>query len=379
RPDLGWWLVGLALFAVLAWVGFEYLGWVVFGLFVYYVARPIARRLNRRISSPTLDAGLTLTFIIVPVLLFIAAFVAVALGQAMALLSSDAVASIIERLPVQTSGLPTEPVDVIILVLEDPAYSSVLDTFGVAVGAFSATLFNVFLMLIFAFFLLVEDKNLSRWFETNVFGSESLTTSYLRAVDRGLTSVYFGYTLTIFAVIIIAAIIYAVFNFVAPGGLQIPSVLLLAVITGVFTLIPLVGRSVVYALIFAILSAQALNTNPTLLWVPIVFFVLMVLVFDNVVRTYIRPYLSGKSYHMALVMFAYLLGPLLFGWYGIFMGPLLMVLIVEFITKILPRLSPAVSGEVDVTQEGPELESGEFDQVTFDESPDTSTDDVRPG
>ena len=42
---------------------------------------------------------------------------------------------------------------------------------------------------------------------------------------------------------------------------------------------------------------------------------------------------------MGLVMFAYLLGPALFGWYGIFMGPLLMVLIVEFIVTVLPRLA----------------------------------------
>jgi predicted PurR-regulated permease PerM len=112
--------------------------------------------------------------------------------------------------------------------------------------------------------------------------------------------------------------------------------------------------------------------NPALLWVPVAFFVLMVLVFDNVVRTYIRPYLSGKAYHMGLVMFAYLLGPALFGWYGIFLGPLVMVLVVEFVVSVLPRLArgeesppPSPGADADLTRFGggatepPDREGGE--------------------
>jgi predicted PurR-regulated permease PerM len=380
RPDLGWWLLGLAFLAVVAWIGFEYLGWVVFGLFVYYVGRPITRRLRGRVSG-SLAAGLTLAFIIVPILLFIAAFLSVAVGQALTLLSSDAVASVLDSLPLPTTQLPTDPVDVVVVILQDPTFSAALGQFGVAVGAFTATLFNVFLALIFAFFLLVEDARLARWFETNVSGADSRTVTYLRGVDRGLTSVYFGYTLTIFVVIILAAVIYTLFNAVAPAPLQIPSAVLLAVVTGVFTLIPLVGRSIVYALIVALLSAQALTVNPALLWVPLVFFLLMVLVFDNLVRTYIRPYLSGKAYHMGLVMFAYLLGPVLFGWYGIFMGPLLMVLVVEFATNVLPRLT-RVSEATSGPETGTDGDITDYGAVEYGEPADPGDTDegaARPG
>jgi predicted PurR-regulated permease PerM len=360
RPDLGWWLLGLALAAVLAWVGYVYVGWIVFGLFAYYVGRPITRRINRYVSSRTLSAALALAFIVVPVLLFVAAFLGVAAGQALDILSSDATAALLDRLPLPTTDLPTDPVAVLVVVLQDPTFSSALGAFGVAVGAVTSTLFNVFLALIFAFFLLVEDAALARWFRANVFGDDSRAVDYLRSVDRGLTSVYFGYTLTIFVVILLAALVYSLFNLVAPGALTIPSVLLLAVVTGVFTLIPLVGRSIVYALIVALLSVQALGVDPRLLWVPAAFFVLMVLVFDNVVRTYIRPYLSGKAYHMGLVMFAYLLGPVLFGWYGIFMGPFLMVAVVEFVTDVLPRLA---GREPTDTAEQVELDAIEADRV----------------
>jgi predicted PurR-regulated permease PerM len=129
-----------------------------------------------------------------------------------------------------------------------------------------------------------------------------------------------------------------VFNLFAPGNLLIPATVLLAVVTGIFTLVPLVGRSVVYLAIAAFLAAGALQRDPASLWYPLVFFLFMTLAFDNVVRTYIRPYLSGKLFHLSLVMFAYLLGPLLFGWYGVFLGPLVMVVVVQFLQVVVPQL-----------------------------------------
>jgi hypothetical protein len=37
-------------------------------------------------------------------------------------------------------------------------------------------------------------------------------------------------------------------------------------------------------------------------------------------------------------MFAYILGPVLFGWYGLFLGPLILVLVVHFVRLVLPEL-----------------------------------------
>jgi predicted PurR-regulated permease PerM len=39
-----------------------------------------------------------------------------------------------------------------------------------------------------------------------------------------------------------------------------------------------------------------------------------------------------------MVMLAYIFGPLLFGWYGIFLGPMLLVLLVHFVALVLPEL-----------------------------------------
>ncbi|ADJ16649.1 hypothetical protein C497_06244 [Halalkalicoccus jeotgali B3] len=64
----------------------------------------------------------------------------------------------------------------------------------------------------------------------------------------------------------------------------------------------------------------------------------MNLAFDNIIRIYVRPSLSGRLFPIGLVMFAYLLGPPIFGWYGIFLGPFVMVVVVQFFRYRLPFL-----------------------------------------
>ncbi|SER87434.1 AI-2E family transporter [Natrinema salaciae] len=342
RERLGWWALGAVLLAVLGLLVDQYLPWLVFGLFIYYVARPITRRLEQRIASPTLVAALTLLLIVVPIIALVGVLLLVALGQLVTAISNAPVDRIVAQLPIPVPDLPntpTEVYDTTMLLIQEPSVQTLLGTVGGAIGAIGAVLFNAFVSLLIAFFLLINDRGIAAWFESNVFGEDSLASAYLSAIDRGLGSVYFGYTMTIFAVVILSAVLYAVFNLAAPAGIAIPSAVLFAVVTGLFTLVPLVGRSIVYATIAAILAVQAIAIEPRLLWVPLVFLAVMIVAFDNLVRTYIRPSLSGRLLDTGLVMFAYLFGPPLFGWSGIFLGPFLMLFIVTYVRLILPILA----------------------------------------
>jgi len=366
RQHLPWWILGFVFLGIVAYVGYEYLPWIVFGLFAYYVARPVTRRLEPRVGSTTLAAVATLLGIVVPFVVFFAAFLLVALGQFANALSGVPVQAIVDQLPLQIPALPTTPEDAyqtVVVLVQEPSVQAAVGALTGTLGAIGATLFNLFLSILLAFFLLVSDRRLAAWFEAEIFDEEGLATDYFRGVDAGLKSVYFGYTMTIFAIMILTAVIYTVFNAFAPGTLTIPSVVLLAVITGLFTLVPLVGRSIVYFFIAALLAIQAVSTDSTLLWYPVVFLLLMTVAFDNVVRTYIRPYLSGRMFATALVMFAFLLGPALFSWYGIFLGPLLLVAIVVFMQRILPILAhpererpPVSSSTLDEYAEQPRRE-----------------------
>jgi len=339
---LGWWILGVVLLAVLGLVVDQYLPWLIFGLFIYYVAQPITQRLDRHIASPTLVAVLTLVLIVVPIVIILGAILLIALGQLATTIADLPVDRILAELPFPISDLPNTPsevYDTTVILVQDPTVLPLVSTVSQAISAIGAVVFNMFISLLLAFFLLVSGRNIADWFESNVFGEDSLATEYLSTVDRGLGSIYFGYTMTIFAVIILSAIIYTAFNLFAPGGLTIPSAVLFAVVTGFFTLVPLVGRSIIYVTIAATLAIQAVTVDPQLLWVPVVFLAVMIIAFDNLIRTYIRPHLSGRLLNTGLVMFAYLFGPPLFGWYGIFLGPFLMVFIVTFVQMILPELA----------------------------------------
>jgi hypothetical protein len=39
-------------------------------------------------------------------------------------------------------------------------------------------------------------------------------------------------------------------------------------------------------------------------------------------------------------MFAYILGTLLFGWYGLFLGPMVLVFVTHFLRVVVPELLP---------------------------------------
>ena len=75
------WALALALGGVLAYVMYSYLGTFVLGLFVYYITRPVHRRLSRQVSTSSLAAVISLLTIALPILLIIGYAVAVGVSQ----------------------------------------------------------------------------------------------------------------------------------------------------------------------------------------------------------------------------------------------------------------------------------------------------------
>jgi predicted PurR-regulated permease PerM len=66
--------------------------------------------------------------------------------------------------------------------------------------------------------------------------------------------------------------------------------------------------------------------------------VVSIVIVDLIPDLILRPYVSGRGLHTGTVMFAYILGPVLFGWYGLFLGPLILVLVFHFARLVLPEL-----------------------------------------
>jgi predicted PurR-regulated permease PerM len=136
----------------------------------------------------------------------------------------------------------------------------------------------------------------------------------------------------------IAVLTYSVLNVHAPAGLRIPAAPLVGLLAGVASLVPIVGMKLVYVPVAVYLAGVGLLTDPTALWFVAAFALLSFVVVDTIPDLVLRPYVSGRSLHVGSLMIAYTFGPLLFGWYGIFLAPMLLVLIVHFARLVLPEL-----------------------------------------
>jgi predicted PurR-regulated permease PerM len=172
------------------------------------------------------------------------------------------------------------------------------------------------------------------------FGDDrGVMDAYFRAVDRDFSSIFFGNILNAFITGIIGTLAYSLLNVYAPGGLAIPYAGLVGVLCGAASLVPVVGMKLVYVPVSAYLFVQTFVSDATgVLWFPLLFVGVSFLIVDVIPDLVLRPYVSGRNLHVGSVMLAYILGPLLFGWYGLFLGPVILVLGVHFARLVLPEL-----------------------------------------
>jgi predicted PurR-regulated permease PerM len=198
---------------------------------------------------------------------------------------------------------------------------------------------HLFVMLALAFYLLRDDYRLARWFRTRFADDTGVLEAYLRAVDRDFNNIFFGNILNAVLTGSIGVIVYSLLNAVSPPGVSIPAAALVGLLAGVASLIPVVGMKLVYIPVTIYMGALAVvGGNEGALWFVLVFAGVSLVVVDTIPDLVLRPYVSGRSLHVGAVMIAYTFGPLLFGWYGIFLAPMLLVLVVHFARIVLPEL-----------------------------------------
>jgi predicted PurR-regulated permease PerM len=339
RARAGWWALGGVLGFALLFVLYSFTGTFVFGVFIYYATRPVYNRLRRRLGNKTLAAALSLFVLALPVVVLLAYATAIAL-QEFSRFASNADLGPYEAMLapyLDVSAIIQDPAE----LLSDPSLQAALEPTlrGVldSVGFVGTGLLHLFVMLALAFYLLRDGPRLSRWTIARFGDDRDVLTSYARAVDRNLYSVFSGNILNAIVTGAIGAISYSVLNFFAPAGGSIPYAALVGLIAGAASLIPVVGMKLVYFPVGAYLFGRGFLADGAL-WFPTVFVVVSFVIVDTIPDLVLRPYVSGRNLHVGSVMFAYIFGPLLFGWYGIFLGPVVLVLVVHFARIVLPEL-----------------------------------------
>lgn len=349
RARLAWWLFVGALGAFVLVFAYAFVGTFTLGVFLYYASRPAFRRIRRRVDSDGLAAMVTLVGAGGPILLVLSYTGLTALMDLVSSTQVDpaGIADFVGRW-ILGDELSGSGEDILLSILRNPAQLDQLSTdllAGLVSGGLQTIrtiggfLVHVSLAFLLAFTLLRDGDDFAAWVLSDVAGDDETVTGYWESVDRNLQTVYFGNVLFVIAIAVVATVVYHGFNFLAPPGLTIPTPTLFALLTGIASLVPLLVGKIVYVPIVGFLALRAAEVDGGGAFAyPLGLLVCCFLVLDIVPQTFLQPYFAGRTIGTELMMFAYILGPLFFGWYGIFLLPLLLVLVVQAARIVLVEL-----------------------------------------
>ncbi|WP_175501352.1 AI-2E family transporter [Halogeometricum limi] len=373
---MAWWIYVLSLAVVAGFVVYSFVGTFVLGIFAYYAARPLCDRLSRRIDSDGIAATVTVLGFVLPIVLLLAyaGFHTATSVQSMLGSLPGPLQALLQRFT-GVQSIPSAQLATVSNLLDNPGSSLAMDRQAVVsmlqqgaavLGALANGLLHLVLALSMAFYFLRDDDRIAAWFHENVARRESATGTYAAAVDSDLESLYFGNFLFVVVMSVIAAVVYLGTNLLAPANLAVPMPLVLAVLTGVSSLVPLVVGKLVYVpvTLYLAISAMRASGGNHLAFVG-GFLVVCVVFLDLLPQGLIQPYVTGRKLHPGLLLFAYILGPIVWGWYGFFLLPLVVVLVVEVIRVIFTDLvhenplTPTVDAAEDLGSSDPEPSGGD--------------------
>ncbi|WP_313693921.1 AI-2E family transporter [Halorarum halobium] len=346
RGRATWWGVGAVLAAAVLFVVYSFVGTFVFGVFIYYSTRPVYRRIRRRIPQPSIAAGVAIFALALPAMVLVAYALLIVADQ-VSTLAGNGVFDPTDLPGVDRELLESVSDPEVLLAMDWQQYmtadtlQSVLDSLSGAIDTIAllgTALIHLFVMLALAFYLLRDGSRLWRYV-VRYADQGGVAEAYGRAIDRDYNSIFFGNILNAVLTGTIGVIVYSVLNVVAPQGAAIPAAALVGLLAGAASLIPIVGMKLVYFPVGIFMAGRAVALGATeTLWFVLLFALASFVVVDTIPDLVLRPYVSGRSLHVGAVMVAYTLGPLLFGWYGIFLLPMLLVLVVHFVRIVLPEL-----------------------------------------
>lgn len=364
--DAKWIILGLILILVLLWVAWPFVNVLFYAIFLYYATRPLKLRLKPYIKNETLLVTTCMFLLVLPILVIVAYTLLLAVAQFNGVAQSVGLQSLQEG-PLANMSVAVSDIQHTISIndIKSGNFSSIISqSWYQTLSGYSGSLsgiqgilystgmtiisltFKVFLMIIIAFYMLREDNTLIIWFKSTfpslVAERDGLLARYMKAVDNDLQKIFFGNILSIVFFAFLAVFLFTVLNIFSPDpALSIPSPILLGILCGVSALLPLVGMFVITVPMFIYILIQALMAGTLI--ANLGYFVLMVLVvllFLQVLPGFIiGPMMARSQVNTGLLMFAYILGPIVFGIAGIFIGAIVLVLLTQYFKVIVPQLA----------------------------------------
>jgi len=337
-------LFGVVVAAVIAFVAYRFVAALTVSVFLYYSTRKLFKYLGRLRIPKRLRAVLVISVLAVPLILLVSYTVVLVAIEARRFINDYPVVEVAtENVPWfdGIGGLPELTFSGLLQAYQsgdlDPFIGFATEHAAFLTETLTSFLLNLLIVVVVTYYLLVDGEKIREWLLR--FDDDAIVRAYLEAADRELEAVLFGNLLNVIAVSVIAIVSFMGYNTVVPAGAEVPYPALAGALTGIASLIPVVGMKVVYVpLAVAAAVPAVLDSNPALLVYVGGFLAVAVVVVDTVPDLLLRPYFSGETTHVGLLMLAYIFGPVVFGFYGLFFAPILLVLGLTFADTALPRL-----------------------------------------
>jgi predicted PurR-regulated permease PerM len=338
RLAAGLFVVGLLL--VISYAIYAFLSVAVLAVFLYYAVRPIFRFLHRFGLSRRIRAVLSLMLFGLPFLVLIGYAVAIIALEVQSFLEehgllADTTDRISEELNI--AGLDLGQLETLTNSSgSTPGVETVLDSVLGAASAVGSAFIQLLLVLVAVYYMLVDGPRFVEWL-LSTYDESGVVREYVREVDPELLETMFGNIVTIFVTALMAIVTFYAFNLLVPATIEIPFPALAGVLAGVASLIPVVGIKIVYVPLTVGLGANAwLANEPELLAPVVVLAVVSAAIIDFIPDIFVRAKVSSDDTHEGLLIVSYIVGPTLFGFYGLFLAPIILIATTNAATVLLP-------------------------------------------
>lgn len=329
-------LIFLASALTIGFVFAKFIASITVAIFLYYCSRPIYRFMSKRTSENYISLVVTLFITLVPLLFLFVYTLRLTLTE---------LTQVIIRFNLQSRGVvPEEVYNLNVLVsdsqnldqfLQNPQefefYSELLDWSLVVIDFIGSLLLQFLVLVIVLSYFLLHDEKISSWFDTNISPLFKNWVEFTDAIDTDLQSVFLGNILNGIVTATLAIFFFVIFTFISPSQISLNYPVLLGILAGVASLIPVLGVKVVYGPTAVILVGQLFVTGSQELWPYIALFIIVSsVIIDFIPDMIIRPYITSKNVSTLLLLGSYIAGPVIFGWYGFFLAPIILIIIYNF-------------------------------------------------
>ncbi|MDY6778237.1 MAG: AI-2E family transporter, partial [Candidatus Nanohaloarchaea archaeon] len=302
RSHAGWIVLGVVLSVLLLFAVKKLFAPVVFGLFLYYGTRPIYRYIKQFGVPDNLAAAVSLLALGLPFIVMLLVVVVTGLTQAVGLVEQGNLRQLeplVRDLGLETDISFSDYSSISDFLSSEGFRTLLLESWSAVTSLTNRTIsiaFFIFMSFISAFFMYAWGEGARETILELFDDDESVLESFMSRMDRDMASVFFGNIINAFVTAIIGAVAYTALNVFAGGAVRVPAPILLGVMTGLASLIPIVGSKIVYIPAAAIIGFRAFMVGgPMEYGFVLLFLGVALVVVDTLPDMILRPLISGRS------------------------------------------------------------------------------------